>query len=349
MSARSPIGANQATRGFESSERKVTANRRRLFFIGAALIGLGCLDSASDSTNPFLLLSSQQPSSVQTKQKLDNQTNSSSEYLSQSQFNQSSKNVERHDTLSEAAASPALNYTASAAYSDNSKLRICHATAKMQYYCEGAGYEEFSGNLETLVQGLTSNGAPATGNKTYSGTSNNIQSERNRYWGRRSNPSPRPNSNILFFGNSHTRQLLHTLRCQYSDQIVSYNNTVGQAKFANTEVFHLTQNVTIVGVTNHWIVYSPDWPHLLPQITGGYELEDFDAIVLGRFNDKDNTKGTNFGKWITSLNQEMAVADSSTDASTGFSMKANPPPKLKESLKYTNEPATIRRSYHPLF
>lgn len=143
------------------------------------------------------------------------------------------------------------------------------------YQCGGEDYYEFHNSLQSLwSDSLT--GRP--------------------FWGRRESPAPR-NTNILVWGNSHTRQVVEAMLCQYEDEIVDgYIGEEDEGDFLGW--VQLEHNVTIFWVINTWHSYTGDrWPHVLEtsvlqnvtkvaasngdRIT---KLADFDVLLVGKFN-----------------------------------------------------------------
>jgi hypothetical protein len=183
-------------------------------------------------------------------------------------------------------------------------FRLCRADSNTQYFCQGPVYDDFADRMQEHILEL------------------NRTQQKPPFWGRRSSPSPLANKTILFFGNSHTRQVFDSLACQYQAERLS---------FTGSELV-LPNNVRGISITNHLLVYSPDWATLLRNATGGYGLEDFDAIVLGRFNDKDNTRGTNFEKWI-----RKQIANQTGN----ISFDAYPPPGIQQVANVFPKPIIL--------
>jgi len=78
--------------------------------------------------------------------------------------------------------------------------------------------------------------------------------------------------------------MILALMCQYSDEIVDYDD-MGLDVCRESFMVRLRNNATIVGQTNSPIVYSPKWPIIIENLARGRPLKSFDAIVLGKFND----------------------------------------------------------------
>eukprot|EP00978_Attheya_sp_CCMP212_P032325 scaffold125706_cov56-Attheya_sp.AAC.1 len=138
------------------------------------------------------------------------------------------------------------------------------------YQCDGEDYYEFHNSLQSLwCESLT---------------------ER-PFWGRRESPAPR-NTNILVWGNSHTRQVVEAMMCQYEDKIV--NGYLGEEHKGDYMGWvQLEHNVTIMWVINTWHSFTGDrWQHVLetyvlhsmtkvPASNGDHitNLTDFDVLL----------------------------------------------------------------------
>jgi hypothetical protein len=124
-------------------------------------------------------------------------------------------------------------------------------------------------------------------------------------WGRREYPLP-DNTTILMLGNSHTRQVGLELACQYSHVLRSMR--LNHATFA---VFEFENNSTLYLLTNTVIVYSLEWKNLLDVLLGK-KLNDFDALVLGLFNEYSGNVKTNFDRGMIEMSQAMPNVDYTT-------------------------------------
>jgi hypothetical protein len=153
-------------------------------------------------------------------------------------------------------------------YEKNRKHKYCLRNA--QYRCEGEAYNDFTRKMMQYV------------------------SEKNRtFWGTRRFPLPRGVS-ILVLGNSHTRQTVNSLLCQYSDVITSRSPFTTDGNFsAGHGTFLFSNEARLVVLTNSPLVYSKNWTSLLQKYdTLHLPLENYTAIVLGQFNPPAN-KSTN--------------------------------------------------------
>ena len=127
----------------------------------------------------------------------------------------------------------------------------------VQYQCIGEHYDEFGRVLHSLADTLP------------------------EPMGRRDFPMA-SDRNVLVLGNSHTRQLISSLICQYMEKVVASNATDStNARFAN--------NSTIVSLTNSAILDSPDWTALIEK-RFRRPLNSYDGIVLGKLNSNQGSK-----------------------------------------------------------
>jgi hypothetical protein len=145
-------------------------------------------------------------------------------------------------------------------------------------------------------------------------------------WGTRNTivPPPPPNDNhndnsnsndrhILIVGNSHTRQMISALLCQYGDHILESRDLLPEANYVHAMEYKLsllqpppqqqqqqqqtndndttttttttTSILTISVLSNHPCVYSTKWKSNLEFVLGIQDLNtEVDAIVIGTFN-----------------------------------------------------------------
>jgi hypothetical protein len=107
------------------------------------------------------------------------------------------------------------------------------------------------------------------------------QASSNYFWGHRAIPFP-PNKAVLFFGNSHTRQLVEAFLCQYHD-LIDYGSLLTGNH--NSGFVRLVNNATIHWLTNNWVAFSKKWTQdILAEIPEPRPVASFDAIVLGYIN-----------------------------------------------------------------
>jgi hypothetical protein len=152
-------------------------------------------------------------------------------------------------------------------------------------------------------------------------------------WGKRISPIP-AGKTILITGNSHTRQTLHTLFCEYANQLISVQ-TLGEKDF-NTMAFRLANNATIVLSTNSPVAYLNEWHVLLQQLTN-ISTSEYDAIVLGRHNTyTPNANSSNFNRGVDSYfkqNQHI-YGDSARQ-------KNNRGPSISETARWYAKPILV--------
>ena len=193
----------------------------------------------------------------------------------------------------------------------------------VDYQCAGEPYEEFGRVLEDLI---LSTATHRRGKK---------------FWGRRKRILPLDNNNnngasstakeeeeepersILIMGNSHTRQIVTTLICQYRDQLVKPPELLysmpGNSLYG-VQKMTFQKNIVVYTSTNCPFIYSPTWQWSLHNILTGSNytadnnvpssddsiqpLSFLSAIVLGRFNDYGNSVGTRFVETMTTFQNE---------------------------------------------
>lgn len=124
------------------------------------------------------------------------------------------------------------------------------------------------------------------------------------------------NTAVFAIGNSHLRQIFDELVCQYSDKIDRFNDdfTGGYGEHFSVK---FRNNATLVVMANSLFVYSPNWLEHLESVTKR-KLSSFDAIVLGKFNEYKESRGTKFAAAI----QNISVGHS------GVNFQTTPAPKL---------------------
>lgn len=140
-------------------------------------------------------------------------------------------------------------------------------TLEIIYQCYGHDYDKFTTKLREFSKARIADGLePKT-------------------WGHPDFYHLKPNSSILFFGNSHTRQMAFSFLSQRYRDIVSFEsiNLPWEKRINKERKFVLRHNITVYVVTNSAIPHSPVWYELLEQ-SMGRKLESLDAIVLGLFN-----------------------------------------------------------------
>jgi hypothetical protein len=93
---------------------------------------------------------------------------------------------------------------------------------------------------------------------------------------------------ILVMGNSHTRQMMDSLICQFRNNVVEFAKVMASNVTVSTTV-RFANNSTIVSITNNPIVDSPDWVALIEK-EFQRPLNSYDGIVLGKFNANNGSK-----------------------------------------------------------
>ena len=124
------------------------------------------------------------------------------------------------------------------------------------------------------------------------------------------------NTDVFAVGNSHTRQIFHELVCQYSDKIDRFNDEF-TGGYGEHFAVKFRNNATLVVMANSLFVYSHNWLEHLESLTKR-KLSSFDAIVLGKFNEYTDSRGTKFAAAI----QNISVGHSDVNFQT------TPAPKL---------------------
>jgi hypothetical protein len=155
----------------------------------------------------------------------------------------------------------------------------------LRYQCKGIAYDNFGIEMMEYVR------------------VQQVASNVSTLWGRRPYPVP-ANKTILVIGNSHTRQTFNSMMCQYADKLVSIDNPCDFAV-----IFHFHNHGVIILSTNSPLMYSHSWFELLTKtcllgkketnnsiIFEMYKLDDFDAVVVGKFNGFSPINATNFVK-----------------------------------------------------
>lgn len=175
-------------------------------------------------------------------------------------------------------------------------LRLCRVTTAgvkapitsinepigVPYQCAGPSYEYFSKKLISFISKASKYGKDP------------------EHWGRRSLPMP-PNSSILFFGNSHTRQVFQSFMCQYQNEIMNVTRLLGaDSKGSGIWDVRLPKNVTVFGVFNVPHVYSERWMELLT-LSMNRSVDSVQVIVLGKFNTFNDSVNTTFAQLMKNM------------------------------------------------
>lgn len=135
------------------------------------------------------------------------------------------------------------------------KRKILHVI----YQCEGEGYENFTTMLHEFVRSNPHNSTT---------------------WGRREYPLP-ANKSVIAFGNSHLRQHITSMICQYESK-VSYFRARGQKE--NDLYVKFNNNASIHAVINSPVEVSKNWTQRLETSFAHRPLSGFDGFLLVQFN-----------------------------------------------------------------
>jgi len=172
----------------------------------------------------------------------------------------------------------------------------------MNYQCESPQYKNFTERLQTYAE-----------SNPYNSTT----------WGRRKYPLP-PNKDLIALGNSHLRQHLQALICQFAPVIVD-------ARFEGKKTpdiyIRFANNSTIRALINSPVEMAKDWKSLLQERYTSKPLMDFDAFLLGQFNNGGQLKDI---QNTTYYRQMMNM--SKNDKDLDFEHQA--PPNFVEVAKY---------------
>jgi hypothetical protein len=154
------------------------------------------------------------------------------------------------------------------------------------YQCRGSVYDDFGVQLSAYASKKSE--------------------ERPPLWGHRAAAIP-ANMTLLFFGNSHTRQLASALACQMGPEQVEevYHFHFGQPAANMAVRYRFRNGASLYVVVDSYAVYSPRWQELLEQQIDK-KLDDFDAIVLGHFASAvpESTFKTNMVQMLDKLPEE---------------------------------------------
>ncbi len=219
--------------------------------------------------------------------------------------------------IMEENGSDSIIITTSIAPSKNdSSFQICHARKGYPYFCQGPRYDEFADKLEALLQGLV---VPVDANN-----SNNSRTSRSTTgltlkaptWGKRHH-SPFPtNKTILAVGNSHTRQILYGLKCQYEtlEFLEPELHKMAQPKRVDRKrrgayyLIEFLNHAKLHLVTNHAMFYSKRWPQYMEEMVQ-LKLDQFDALIVGKMNTFQEAYNTSFMEIMMEKTAQMKDAD----------------------------------------
>lgn len=107
-------------------------------------------------------------------------------------------------------------------------------------------------------------------------------------WGNRLYPFPN-NTNTLLIGNSHSRQTVYSLLCQYDDQVVDTRGLgprgINDTLPGSFNSVHFANNASLTYITNSPLVFAKDWKGIFEKYGLLNDIQSYDAVVLGMIND----------------------------------------------------------------
>ena len=148
---------------------------------------------------------------------------------------------------------------------------------KISYQCQGPAYDNFTQFMWQYVHDKSEATTAKQGADSWSPS-----------WGRRRFPFP-ANTSVLALGNSHTRQVMAAIPCQYHHVVKS--TTLHDGEFIHS--YHFDNHATLTIVFNSPILYTQAWPRLL-QVALQRPIDSYHAIVVGEFNSIAKPQNTNF-------------------------------------------------------
>jgi hypothetical protein len=123
--------------------------------------------------------------------------------------------------------------------------------------------------------------------------------------------------------------MILSLLCQFNEEVIEHDNVMGfNSSREDSFRVRFRNNSTIMSLTNNPVVYSPHWVTLVENIVGR-PLGSFDAIVLGKFNNYFESKGTSFMETVT-----QALGNSQE----GFDFSTARVPTLRDFMTIYNGP-----------
>ena len=131
------------------------------------------------------------------------------------------------------------------------------------YQCEGPEYDKFTERLHQFVENKWT---------------------QTPEWGHRETAIP-ANKSVLFFGNSHTRQLALSLVCQMgAEELVDVHHFEFDLIDPNMAIrFRFRNGASVYIVANSYVAYSRQWQQLLERQIQK-PIAEFDMFVMGIFN-----------------------------------------------------------------
>ena len=186
-------------------------------------------------------------------------------------------------------------------------FKVCNATEKLQYYCEGPKYDQFAERFENLLLNKTLHDKGQVANFL-------TPASKSRCWGKRQFPFP-ANKTILVLGNSHTRQVLLNIQCQYptlqffEPEFNESNETTSTSKRRGTYYFmEFLNHAKVHLVTNHALFYSRQWRRYL-EAKLRMNMQSFDQLIVGRMNTYKDSYNTSFMALMLEKTAEFDEAD----------------------------------------
>lgn len=185
------------------------------------------------------------------------------------------------------------------------------------YQCAGPVYNNFTAELRQFAA-----------QQIHSG-------KKHPLWGQRGLP---PNKWILFWGNSHTRQIGNSLVAQHTGEIVKLKRYDAHINKNMARRFDLTQNRTVFIIANSYVAYSHNWLGLL-QKQMGKKLWKMSALIVGTFNTCNAPVHTTFEDEMEEIVGQFAGVDCDTIEGPTFEMIAK---EYKGPMAYASMFATYR-------
>jgi hypothetical protein len=183
-------------------------------------------------------------------------------------------------------------------------------TLPIWYQCTGPAYKKFGQKLSSFADNITFHGPT---------------------WGRRPFPIP-ANKRVLALGNSHTRQVMHSLICHtgaHVETVLAHKKYVHQ-----TFRIRFLNGATLYLITNSPVVYSQEWVQLVEKSIH-IRLDSLDAIILGQFNGQVDGQSKFF--------QEMQAA---SENNTDIEFDLVDPPDLALVTKLYQGPILFLGSFY---
>ena len=158
---------------------------------------------------------------------------------------------------------------------------------RIPYFCEGPLYDEFGQAMRDFAHTQVEQGRkPPT-------------------WGRSELP---PNTNILIFGNSHTRQVGAQLAMQHELPLPYIEIFDVQISGKMARRFDLGHNRSVFVVANSYVSFSKDWKFLLERQIQ-FKLQDLDAIVVSVWNSCTTYIQTTFAQEMLTWSEQIEGVD----------------------------------------